>query len=63
MRETHEVKPSPTTELEILRHGIHEIATHSTGGHQIDPCYGARREIIDFAKRILSAAEAASGEA
>jgi hypothetical protein len=49
--------------LEILRHGIHEIATHSTGGHQIDPCYGARREIIDFAKRILSAAEAASGEA
>jgi len=57
MRETSEVDPRPQTAEEILRHGIEEIATLAPGLHQIDPCYGARRQIADYARRILRESE------
>lgn len=57
MRELHEVKPQPQTVEEILLHGIWEIATLAPGGHLSDPCYGARRQIQDYARRIWRAAE------
>ena len=60
MREIHEVEPAPKTSKEILRHGLDEIASLAPGLHLTDPCYGARRDIKDYARRLLDAAEAAS---
>lgn len=61
MRETHEVNPSPTTELEIRGDLPDAVPALAPGGHQSDPCYGARREIKDYAVRIPDAARAADG--
>jgi hypothetical protein len=58
MRELNEVKPSPATEIDILRFGLQEIALMATGSHQADPCYGVRRSLKDYAARILAATEA-----
>jgi hypothetical protein len=58
-RELDQVMPTPKTELEILWFGLYEIAALAPGGHLSDPCYGARRELKEYARRILDAAEAA----
>lgn len=56
MREPNEVDPEPRTVEGVLRLGLEEIAAMSTGNHQSDPGYEARREVKDYAKRILAAA-------
>lgn len=61
MRDVNDVEPAPKTELEILRHGIAEIAALAPGSHQLHPdLYAARREIKDYAVGIKKAAEEAS---
>jgi hypothetical protein len=60
MRELHEIEPMPTDPEDILRFGLHEIAT-SSSGHHLDPenvCYGVKRDYQEYAQRILKAAKA-----
>ena len=62
MREITDVVPAPSTEKAILRHGLSELAMLATGSHA-DPnqaLYRERREIKDYAQRILAAAEKAA---
>lgn len=56
MREPTEVEPAPRGAEEIMRFGLLELALMATGSHQDDPCYGERRRIKDYARRILAAA-------
>lgn len=58
MREVGQVQPSPQTELEILRHGLGEIATEACGSHDegVNPCYRVRREFKEYAQRVLAVA-------